>query len=791
MAERAANIPYDPSPPAPSGEVAQNGSSAGSMNISASPAAFGAQVGGALEKFGKTGEELAQHYGEMAVHTAVNDQYVNGYAPQVNALTSQFKQLQGTEAVKQLPAYQQKLKELNDQYQNQGGGVQRELMGGLLRYHSLQTLNTFSNHADQQLEQHQNVVTAQSIKNASDEAMNNWQDAGQVDFNVNRAIGISNLNAIRKLGYDSDSQQVAAQMAREDGSKVARSAIDMAVDSGDYQTARLYAAKYKGILSGKDQLEVQKNVNSLSVQSNASSIADNFLTGNFAIPSGSPQHMMVQDKADVASLAQKEGLDPNVAFALHGAESDYGHGVTEHSRLKDDFQTDPKYRDKGYEDDGLASSVHNAAKIWKANGNDLASRMERDITPSEGYLAYNQGGAGAEALLNAGLQDTAVQALSKIMSVKDATAHVNMNGGTPTMSAADFSQHIQELFQNHYDTQKVKPTEDLPAAIRGQANLQLPAVQPTSDPHGFFEQISQRLPAAIAASDNIPDDKVRESVQKQLKLKYETAKLADTAWKNTQADTANKYGEDPRYTSMDQIPTTVKNDLQNAGQLSSLERQLNDKRNPKKDNTYGGDAFLRTMGRLATDDEADAITDVAGLQQAYGDNPELHSSGFNKLRTMVKGLDNADGKAVVSTQFQYLSALRQKMVAGESDDTGKKAFEAALPQFFEKYADVAAGKAKASDVLSLDPDNKNSFTATLKLPTSSEMTSKKIDSASKWLTSTYVWGDQFGGKEEPAAPNFTPMEKVMDDFMQGRISKEDKDAQLRRIASQPKVPRPE
>lgn len=787
--ERAATVPYTQAPPAPSAVAAQDGSGAGPMNIQVSPNAFGANVGAGLEKFGSSVEEVAQHFGTMAVHTNVNDQYVNGYAPQVNSIVSDYKKLSGTEALEQLPVYQQKLKDLNQQYLSSGGGLQQELMGQLVARHTTYTMNDLSNHADQQFAQHEQIVNTQSMKNAGDEAANNWQNPDVVDFNVNRAMGLSKLNYTRKVGYDPQSQAITDQMSKEDASHVVTSAIDMALNNRDSETANFYKNKYSDILSGKDKLSVEKSVSSLNVENNAGQMADNLLGGLPAVPAGTRHYDTLQTKADIANLAQKENFDPNIAFALHGTESDYGRGIKPESRLKDDFQTDPKYRDKGYEDDSLASSMHNGAKIWNANSDDLTKRLGRSPSVTESYLAYNQGGAGAEAILKSGSADTAVQALAKIMPVDEAKAHVLQNGGTVTMSASDFSQHIQGIFQNHYDTQKTTASGDLPDAIRAQANLQMPAIQRSSNPHQYFEQIDNALPAAQAQADAVPDDKTREALQKQLKLKYETAKLGDTAWKNTQAETANKFGEDPRYTSMDQVPVTVRNNLQEAGQLGSLERQLNDKRNPKKDNTYGDSAYLSTLGRLTADGkDPDAITDLAGLQKAYADTPDLHSSGFKQLQGLIKNIDTPEGKATAASQFQFLSDLRQKMVAGDSDAEGKKAFEAALPQFFRAYG-AGTEKGNLSDVLSLDPKNANSFVSTLKVPSSAELTSKKIQDSTSFLSKLFGGGS----KTSSERVQYTPQEQVMSDFVDGRITAAEKDAQLKNlgVSAGPQVPRPE
>lgn len=776
-----------------------NGSGAGPQNIHADPADFGGAIATGLQKLGATGDELVQHYQEMAVHTATNDAYVNGYAPAVNDLVSNYKKLAGTDALQQLPVYQKQLQDLNNQYLNTGSPMQRELMGSLVSRHTISTLDNMSNHADQQYTQHENMVTAQSLKNANDEAANNWQDPAQVDFNVKRAIGLKSLDNLRTVGSPTDAttKAVSDQMSKEAGSAAATSAINMALDNGDYKTANFYKNTYGDILSGKDKLQVEKSVSSLNINDNAKSYVDNLLTGAPAVIPGTPHYEQIQTKSTVATIAQKENFDPNIAFALHGTESDYGRGISPDSARKDDFQTDIKLRDKGFEGDDLASSAHNAFKIWNENSSDLKQRLGRDTTPSEGYLAYNQGGLGASTLLNAGPNDTAVKALSTIMSPKDAMAHVTANGGNATMAASDFSNLIQSKFETHYDAQKVTvPDGDVASAITGQAKTQLPAIQPASNPHEYFAQVSERLPAAQAAVDAIPDDKVREASQKQLKLKYEQAKLSDSAWKNVQADQAQKIAQDPRYASMDEVPQTVKNNLQAAGQLKFLETALNDKNNPKKDNTFGP-GFLPTLDRLATDDPTDRIADIASLQQTYADKQDLHSSGFRQLSMLLKGTDTPEGKSKIASQSQFLNDLHDKMVSGENDVEGKAAFEKTLPLFFNAYNTAVTNKDNTADLLSLDPGNKNSFVAKngISVPTPAQMTSKKIEASIGFISGAFGAnrGALPGSNPIAAAPNMTPAEKVALEYNDGKITQQQKDSQLAAlgVVLTPQVPRSE
>lgn len=699
------------------------GTGAGPLSVKANPEDFGAQVGQGLEKFGATGEEISQHFSEMAVHTATNDAYVNGYAPQVNNLVSEYKKLSGTEAIQQLPVYQKQLQDLNQKYLSMGSPMQQELMGQLVARHTISTMDNMSNHADQQWQQHEQTITSQSIKNASDDAMNNWQNPDQVEFNVKRAIGLSKLDAQRKIGYDADSQPVVDQLSRESGSQVASSVIDMAIDNRDYTTANMYKNKYGDLLSGKQKLEIEKKLQDVNIANNAANISDNLLTGKPLIPQGTQLHQDVQDKADLAEIAHRNNFDPNIAFALRATES--GGGISAGSTRKDAFQTDIKLRDKGFEGDDLESSAHNGFKIWNTNSTDLQTRLGRPLTPSEGYLAYNQGGLGAATLLNAQPTDTAIGALSKIMPPEEAKKHVLDNGGTATMSAKDFSQHVQDMFQTHYNAQKVNNTS--PDAIRAQTNIQLPSIQQSSNPHELFNQMNDRLPAAQAAADTITDDNLREATQKQIKLKYEQAKLADTAWKNQQAQKATDIAQDPRYTGMDQIPLSIKQDLQNAGQYAALQKMFDEKnKDPSQKNNRVGDGFLSLFDRIASDDPTDKIADIASLQENYGNRNDVYTNGFKQLKATLSNMSTPEGRATVVQQAQYLNDLRMKMVAGENDIEGKKKFEAALPIFFSQYNN---NKENIGSFLSFDKKETGSFAAQLNLPTKQEITSKRIQNS--------------------------------------------------------------
>jgi hypothetical protein len=726
-----AEVPYNPS-----GEMAATFTPNQAV---ARPDAFGGQIGEAMVQGGAQVTDVAQKLKTMADHTAVNDTIVNGYVPEANALLSNFKKLSGTDALQQQPEYEKQLKELNTKYiGGANNNQQAEWIGNYARDHSLRIMDGISNHADSEFTKHADLVHSQTMKMNADDAAQNYNSPELVDKNIKNIETSGVYYYGNKTGHDDESTKLAQSVAKEDASSAIKGVIQMALDNNDHNAATMYKNKYNDYLNLKDRVAIEKEIASVSVYDNGKQIVNNIYSGNKAIPQGTPQYDDIQKKAQVAEIAQKENFDPNILFAIHGAESSYGKGVKDTSRLKDDFQTDPKYRDANYTDDSLASSGHNAVKIWNQNTGDLATRLGRQPTPKEGYLSYNQGGLGASALLKASDTDTAVQALVKGagLSQEDATKHVLQNGGTVTMSAKDFSNHIQDLFQGHYDKQKVTVADgaNLPDAIRNQANAQTPAIQQFSNPHDLFKQITALQPSALAAIDAIPDDAVRESAFKQNKAKYEQAAFGEKVWKQQQADVVEKIDKDQRYTSMDMLPQSLKQDLKDAGQYAALEKKFSEKTKTDKDTSIGT-GFLDVAQGIARGDKDSGVTDVASLNEVYGARKDIGGVGYNKLKSLVSKANTPEGKAEVTNQVDFLSAIKKNYYPTNSD-ADKQKFDAAVQGFFTAYTTNGADK---SALLSLDA-NKNTFLKSLNLPSKAEVTSSKINEATSFLNKFPLMG---------------------------------------------------
>lgn len=105
--------------------VSASGGGGSPLGVQASPNAFGAQVGGAIEKVGQEGENLATKFTGMINETAAN-QAETGYIEQAGKLTGKFKSLEGLEAQAAIPQYEQDMTSLRQ-------SIRSSLPGGAAR----------------------------------------------------------------------------------------------------------------------------------------------------------------------------------------------------------------------------------------------------------------------------------------------------------------------------------------------------------------------------------------------------------------------------------------------------------------------------------------------------------------------------------------------------------------------------------------------------------------------------------------------------------------------------------
>lgn len=117
---RSANVPDDTAP-----TVSAGGGGGTPMGVQASPNAFGAQVGGAIEGFGKEAGDLAAKYTGIVNETAMTNADAD-FATKVGDIKAKYTSLTGMAAFNAFPQYQNDVRAaFNDARGSLPGGAQR------------------------------------------------------------------------------------------------------------------------------------------------------------------------------------------------------------------------------------------------------------------------------------------------------------------------------------------------------------------------------------------------------------------------------------------------------------------------------------------------------------------------------------------------------------------------------------------------------------------------------------------------------------------------------------------
>lgn len=148
-----------------------DGTGAGPMNIRANPDEFGAQVGGAVQKLGETGESVASNFGGLIMETQANQAEL-GYIKASGDLKAKYSQYEGLQAEAMRPQYEADLQQVHDQYrQNLPLLAQKQFDANTIRSLGVQT-SEYSGYAASQVKQ-ANLTSNDAIaENAASRAGN-------------------------------------------------------------------------------------------------------------------------------------------------------------------------------------------------------------------------------------------------------------------------------------------------------------------------------------------------------------------------------------------------------------------------------------------------------------------------------------------------------------------------------------------------------------------------------------------------------------------------------------------
>lgn len=777
--------------------VELSGSGAGPLSVRSNPDDFGAQVGGAVEKLGQEGEQVTQHFGNMMAETAGNNAEV-GFIQEAGALDAKYKQYEGNQAEAMRPQYEAELAATREKYRANlpliaQHGYDMSSTRQMANYTS-QYANYSAGQVKQGNIQSYNALTETAKNQAGN--LSTVTDDAQMGALAGKTIHATNAIADTKgwamyaTGTDKDTGRLTFGDSPEAvGAKAQYGAELDSKLAGIYMTAGKTVTDNQGATAGADWF--QKHWDMM------------------------PDAAKVQANAYLAPKIRNEKIAGIVDNTIASGQQDYTQKIMTGQNLKSPLDVIRQNEGQGYFKDNKGEVVNGinslafpkefaeAKNILDTQGQAAATKYsdnfyQKNIIDKNGIDSLP---VGTQAIVADGIVNHGGGAFGQSL------VQAAKNGESPQQLIDMRRAEYQRLAKADPDTYGSQLDGWNARLDRLQQNIPNPAAppQPLQKSKGDYWKENEEDFVQKAVNDHLaqfPGDEYgalstgnRARTQINHIISMENKKLSDdTDIVKKSIDGGFTNGRKP--TNLQEVALFSPDARDALDHLEQSKPSVVDgmlrhlAANAKEEGKKGyGDGFLSTMNRIASDDPTDSIKDSTGLAEMYGNRQDLYVNGYTQAGKLLRQAQTPEGKSTLASQAQFLNDLRSKMVAGETDTDGKTAFNKALPSFFTQYNNLSKDGKEGS---LLKMDDKNPFLQGLKIPTSSEMTSKKIESTSKWLTSTSDWGDMFGGRESPASV-FTPAEKVMSDFHDGKISVAQKEQQLRNLGVGPsqQVPRPE
>lgn len=438
------------------------------------------------------------------------------------------------------------------------------------------------------------------------------------------------------------------------------------------------------------------------------------------------------------------------------------------------------------------SSADAAAQLYKHNLSVLQDGLGRQPDGAEMYLAHQQGAAGALALLTHP-DENAVDALSPFYRSRQAAqAAITDNGGSPNMTASQFSG----MWANRWSMTPGAPGSvgSHPTADATETDSSgAPMFQKTGDWRDFLppnlraEMWRQGVSYAQGQQKAALAD-----TQRQILLEQRTMKLqSENAEGKVIADTMG-VGENPKITAQ-QIadpngPYAALTPEARTRMIDFFTRNATGSDN--KDVATYGTGFYDLYRRVhAPDGDPNRITDPSMIYDATGPGRALTLAGAKQLVSDLKARGTPEGEADQTMLRQFITNARNQITGTSEglhikDPKGDELFLRFLAKVLPEYdQQLKAGKS-AADLL--DPGSKDYLGASI--------TSFKRP-LSQWTADMMGENDLAPGTapaagQKPPAIDMTSRDGIVAAYRSGRISRQEAAQALvsRGFAIQPAAP---
>ena len=695
----------------------------GRFDVQATPGAFGGQIGQAEQQAGKVGEQLgdeasqiATHFAEMTTNSMAENDFANKYSVGAVKLRDQFDQLDDQDKVSGSVAYLKGLNDLGNQFTGDGAPnpLYRQTMSQLIGRHIFaETTGINKEVVDATMRSSAQSKDALMMANAG-YAAQNYQNPDVVGQMQDSTAGLQILKHT-DLGHDPTDPNSAAVInaAHQNflGNVFAPGMINSAVADGNVDAATKIRQDYSPVIPGFRQLQIDNFLHSASMQQYGA-------MGNQALTSGQPLPQVpgappYQVQSVVANTAQANGVDPNEALTVARIESSYGANVGSRGTIG---------QDKGSAGQPLDAQAKALCDNWKAAKQPATDALGRDPQGWEQYVTYQQGSAGGAALLKADPNAKAVDVLRPLyknpQDALDAIAG-NSRGGNATMTVSDFLDQEKKRYNDNFDRAKCDFNGNSPPGDQITDAHEKPGVtvQPAANPMQDYRNWQK---AGVVNVQNImamPSGPARNALLQDYEQKTRMKEAQANAYKSDLVNQASQLFQDPKFTSMDQIPPDMHAALLEASPNTLTYGESRAEYNIKHQSgvvTEDQQKYGSSINNILDGVWNGKIKDVSDLHTAVS-NGSLTLGGYDKAVEELKKMDTPEGAGEAKLREQTFKAVRS-MIMGKSDSFGipdphgEETYGHAMALVFKAEKDAKDAASKAGTNISqdiYDPYSKN------------------------------------------------------------------------------------
>lgn len=695
------------------GGVPQGDASAGPdlafSHVTASPDAFGAKIGEAMQyegkvvqKIGEQENDLAVHYAQQATEAKANDTIANQWAPAAAKRLSDYQALSGPDKIAGYDNYISGLRQDREALlKNATSPYEHKILDS----HISSSLATETISAQRQLgdemKSFQDSAQADLLLSEGRTLENHYNDPtvvadtfGRMDAQIEKHAIDNGLNP-----YNPADKEVITQQQRQVKGAAVTGMVNRAVSSGDLQTGYDIYHSNRAIIPGYQQLALDTTLNAEAVRQNGKNFSDAIINGE-KLPGvvGAPPSDV---QAHVVRAAYTSGVDPNQALTVAQIESAMGTNVG----TRGDIGQTGKGGD-------LPEQAANMTSALKTAQDKARSVLGREPEPWENYVVYQQGVGGGPALFKGATENPTARAVDVLKPLyddpKDAYDAVVNNGGNASMTSGQFLDFLKKKYQENSKYAVCTFTNPSGAAeqISKPHETDGIAMQPAASPRQQLVEFDKIYSQALLRANEIPNVERREGVIRALTARRSVYAASATAYSSTLINQAQELANDKNFTSLDQVPPDLASALLDEHPDTMHYLEVRAEYNLQKGSggtgkyikEYGGkyyDLFRRIHAPDGTEGKINSVDD---LYSYMNENADLTPPGLDQLTKEFSRDPETDSEGKMRDQaFKVIKRQLsgQDEMLGIPDPKGEELFARALPVLYKAIDD---GRAKGLSI---------------------------------------------------------------------------------------------